>query len=304
MKWFYEEVTSKKIDLDFNLEALTKGENSTKYSDEESLAQLIKETEILAKKEIENYKLEIAELQKNITIKDNIIEALNEIVEESKSIVDSINNDKKKTSPNLDYDKNIYEVGITEQEGLIWGRIFVNFINSGKMHYAVKYFAPDIKGIATEKFSIGEGLFQQSNFFNLFTKRHIIKSTVAVLNNDYDCLNLVIKYDRFRFGTPSILLTKLLLDIKKQFQFQQGDSEYIENGHYLIEELEYMSIWTYKCKHKVDSINTSSVNGSEAIKLLNSNIANYHSKPDFGNFGSIRLYPVTELRRFYNRNVC
>jgi hypothetical protein len=33
-------------------------------------------------------------------------------------------------------------------------------------------------------------------------------------------------------------------------QYQKGDLEYRSNGHYVVDGIEYMSIWAYKIKNK------------------------------------------------------
>jgi len=82
-------------------------------------------------------------------------------------------------------------------------------------------------------------------------------------------------------------------------KFTKGDSEYISNGHYSIEGTEYMSIWTFK-KHNNIEPNFDKINGPEGIKLFDMGIKSYDSKPDFGNYDSVLLYPINELTAFYN----
>lgn len=84
-------------------------------------------------------------------------------------------------------------------------------------------------------------------------------------------------------------------------QFKKGDPEYIENGHYTIDGIDYMSIWTYKNEHNFNrSDNSNSINGIESIELLSSGINFYNSKPDFGGFSEIKIFPVEDLKNFYN----
>lgn len=80
--------------------------------------------------------------------------------------------------------------------------------------------------------------------------------------------------------------------------FKEGDSEYISNGHYLIDGVNYMSVWTYKNKNRIEP-NTTRINGSEGIQLSARNITIYESEPDYGNFGKILLYPEAVLEEFY-----
>jgi len=88
-------------------------------------------------------------------------------------------------------------------------------------------------------------------------------------------------------------------------QFKKGDQEYNENGYYTIEGIDYMSIWTYKNKNNFDkSKNSNSINGNEAIEMLNEGIHFYNSKPDFGGFSEIKIFPVSDLRGFYSLSEC
>ncbi len=82
-------------------------------------------------------------------------------------------------------------------------------------------------------------------------------------------------------------------------QFSQNDPEYKGNGHYIIDGIEYMSIWTYK-KKKGHSNNSNSVNGEEGIQLTANGVETKRTKPDFGGFDNIYVYPVEELNKFYN----
>lgn len=83
-------------------------------------------------------------------------------------------------------------------------------------------------------------------------------------------------------------------------QFSKNDPEYRGNGHYVIDGIEYMSIWTYKNKFST-GINTTKQNGAEAVELSNLNIDIRRSKPDFGNFDTIYMYPVSDLHSFYKK---
>lgn len=90
--------------------------------------------------------------------------------------------------------------------------------------------------------------------------------------------------------------------ISNMRQFKKGDSEYISNGHYNIDGVQFMSIWTFKNKNNFDrSENTNQINGHEAIEILGQGTSFHNSKPDFGGFSEIKLFPVNELREFYNQ---
>ena len=83
-------------------------------------------------------------------------------------------------------------------------------------------------------------------------------------------------------------------------QYSKEDPEYRGNGHYVIDGIEYMSIWTYK-KKKGMMNNSNSINGAEAIELTSNGVSSKRSKPDFGGFDNIYLYPYTDLNNFYKK---
>jgi hypothetical protein len=81
--------------------------------------------------------------------------------------------------------------------------------------------------------------------------------------------------------------------------FKKGDPEYLSNGHFAIEGTDYMSIWAFK-KHFDLHPNDYDTNGDEGIVLYRKGTPALDSEPDFGTFRSVLLYPVSELKEFYN----
>lgn len=81
-------------------------------------------------------------------------------------------------------------------------------------------------------------------------------------------------------------------------QYSKEDQEYISNGHYLIDGVEYMSIWTYKNKKSVGE-NSTQMNASEARTLASMGLKCISTKPDFGNFSQIYIYRVEDLDGYY-----
>lgn len=80
--------------------------------------------------------------------------------------------------------------------------------------------------------------------------------------------------------------------------YSKDSTEYRDNGHYEIDGIEFMSIWTFKRKHNIKP-NDSSSNGKEGQEL-GSKVGDIHtSTPDFGNFDKIFLYSVESLEGFY-----
>jgi len=118
------------------------------------------------------------------------------------------------------------DVGLTEQTGLIWGRVYLNFKYLDTPFYAVKYFQNE--GGAKEKLLISKGLYQQSDFYKMFPQKTPGCAVNSVLSGTFDNLNLVLKFDKHRFGTPSLLLQKLIqgvLDKMSQKTRQIDESE-------------------------------------------------------------------------------
>ncbi len=83
-------------------------------------------------------------------------------------------------------------------------------------------------------------------------------------------------------------------------QFSKESPEYISNGHYRINGGEFMSVWTFKNKNRgATSPNTTPINGQEGKELAQQCSEVYSSKPDFGGFDEILLFPINELREYY-----
>ncbi len=81
-------------------------------------------------------------------------------------------------------------------------------------------------------------------------------------------------------------------------KFKKGDAEYISNGHYNIDGIHYMSIWTYKNKHGIEP-NTNKINGTQGAEMTAKGIETCDSIPDIGNFDSVFIYPVSVLEDYY-----
>jgi hypothetical protein len=106
------------------------------------------------------------------------------------------------------------EVGLTEQLNLIWGRTFVNFTYLDEKYHAVKYFQNE--GGAKEKFKVARGDFESIGLWNVFEVKHNGLSVQAVLEKKFDDLPLVTSFSKERFGTPSILLKKLIKETEER----------------------------------------------------------------------------------------
>lgn len=82
--------------------------------------------------------------------------------------------------------------------------------------------------------------------------------------------------------------------------FDKNSPEYVSNGYYRYRGEEFMSIWAFKKRYLGATENTNSINGSEGKQLIADGIPYHKSKPDFGNFEDIFIYPVNTLKLFYN----
>ncbi|MBK6833772.1 MAG: hypothetical protein IPG89_05630 [Bacteroidetes bacterium] len=80
--------------------------------------------------------------------------------------------------------------------------------------------------------------------------------------------------------------------------FDKNSNEYNGNGHYNVGGKEFMSIWTFKNKHKLTP-NNNNVNGAEGQQLFDTKVEFHSCTPDFGGFASVFIYPVTELENYY-----
>lgn len=82
-------------------------------------------------------------------------------------------------------------------------------------------------------------------------------------------------------------------------KFNQNSPEYISNGHYRINEQEFMSVWTYKNKIGAPTDNTTPINGEEGKQLAQRCSIVHASEPDFGAYKEILIFPLEEMRTFY-----
>jgi superfamily I DNA/RNA helicase len=77
--------------------------------------------------------------------------------------------------------------------------------------------------------------------------------------------------------------------------YSKHSKEYIDNGYYKIESIDFMSVYAFKKKFNLSSSNRS----SDGIELSKTCSIRHASKPDFGNYDVIWIYPVEELKKFY-----
>ena len=80
--------------------------------------------------------------------------------------------------------------------------------------------------------------------------------------------------------------------------YSKNSPEYRDNGHYVIDGEDFMSVWTFKNNHSYTSSNNTTINGNEGKQLAQQCSKVYSSKPDFGGFNEILIFPVIELRKW------
>lgn len=81
-------------------------------------------------------------------------------------------------------------------------------------------------------------------------------------------------------------------------QFDKNSKEYISNGYYRVNGIDFMSVWAFKKKHGIEP-NNKNANGSEGQELNKLGFNIHSSTPDFGGFSTIYIYPVEELEKYY-----
>jgi hypothetical protein len=211
LKWYSFEVLNKEVFDDFNFELLAYSKTDQK--------EIVKSND-------ENLQLEVAlSKQEEELITDlKIIQEKEE--EEQKVLIQKLETEDKEIL--------FSSVGITELMGRIWGRVFVNFTYLNENYHAVKYFRPEPK--ATEKFKIGKGDFESIGLYTMFEKKHSELSKEEVLKGTYDKkLNLAGDFPA-RYGTPSLLLSKLITEIGEYFRLQEMTVKVEFKGHYYKKE--------------------------------------------------------------------
>jgi hypothetical protein len=113
--------------------------------------------------------------------------------------------------------------GLTEFIDLVWGRVYTNFKYRNKNYFAVKYFKKE--NGATPKSHIAEGRFETSWLYTYFKRQHPKLAIPLVEEKEYDNYELLDKdsvYYRHKktFGTPSILIKELKVDIENKMRLR------------------------------------------------------------------------------------
>lgn len=103
----------------------------------------------------------------------------------------------------------ILSVYITEQQERTWGRVYVQYKIKDEFFFIFKNWLK-----FDEKTFIGNGLLDDASVYNWFLneKRHI-STKKMVLDGKMDHLNLTSKEFKQEYGTPSIILKRLLIEL-------------------------------------------------------------------------------------------
>lgn len=80
--------------------------------------------------------------------------------------------------------------------------------------------------------------------------------------------------------------------------FDKNSIEYLENGHYKIGGVEFMSIWTFKNRDLLTP-NEYNINGTESKNLESNGVENHTCAPDIRNIDKVSIYPIEELEEYY-----
>ena len=76
--------------------------------------------------------------------------------------------------------------------------------------------------------------------------------------------------------------------------FSKENPEYISNGHYKVDGIEYKTIYSYRKAHGF-GLGSPTENKSLADKLVNVENRYIETKPDFGRFECVKAYRVDIL---------
>lgn len=80
--------------------------------------------------------------------------------------------------------------------------------------------------------------------------------------------------------------------------FDEKSKEHRSNGHYEIDGVEFMSIWTFKKEYLLDR-NERAINEAEGDQLISSGVENHTCKTETGNSDKAHIYPIDDLVFFY-----
>ncbi len=153
--------------------------------------------------------------QEKLELEKSFQQELEILYKRQEEILQEYNRSQLKNENKLEF----LEAGITELQGKIWGRVYLNFNYSGELFHAVRYF--QFEGKANLKISINRGSFERSGLYLPFQQKHSGLAVKAVLDEKFDHLNLVGQFPKYRFGTPSILVEHLINEVTEKMNSRE-----------------------------------------------------------------------------------
>lgn len=83
--------------------------------------------------------------------------------------------------------------------------------------------------------------------------------------------------------------------------YKKGDEEYSSNGHYIIDEVDWMTIDAFKQTFGINERNNPKANDEEGM-VIYKRYESLPSKPDKGKIAEVYLYRTDDLAEFYAIN--
>lgn len=80
--------------------------------------------------------------------------------------------------------------------------------------------------------------------------------------------------------------------------FSKSSIEYIENGHYKIKGIDFMSIYTFKKRDLLEP-NEYNINGTESKELVSLGTEHHTCTPDIHSIDKVFIFPVEDLEAYY-----
>src|SRR5690554_8099523 len=106
---------------------------------------------------------------------------------------------------------NIIFVGVTTFQERTWGRVFVQYEKNNELFFAFKNWMK-----FEENTYFGKGKLEDERAYNWFLSENIniFKNSKDVLNGAADDLFLTPVEYKEKYGTPSVILKRLLIEIR------------------------------------------------------------------------------------------
>lgn len=81
--------------------------------------------------------------------------------------------------------------------------------------------------------------------------------------------------------------------------FDNRSPEYKDNGHYVINNIDFMSLWRFKENHGLSSTNDNQINAEDGIKIGG---AEHTCEVELkSKFETVNIYPLEVLKSYYGK---